>query len=479
MDLNDLSYKKLHILLVEDEPLIALHEKIELQNRGYSVEHALSGEEAIELIRNDAFPFDLVLMDIDLGEGLDGTEAAEKILEISDIPIVFLSSHTEPEIINKTEKITYYGYVVKNSGMVIIEASIKMAMKLYKAKVELTETKIKIQENEARLLEAQLAAKVGSWQTNLSNMEVIWSEETYHIFELDSKTFKASHEAFLDYVHPEDRIQVDEAFKNSFSIDSFNTLEHRIITSKGNLKYVEERWRIIRDIENIPILAIGTCQDITKRKKDEDEIKRQLNEKEILLKEVHHRIKNNILSLESLLSLHASSTNIPEARNAINESITQVQSIRVLYDKLLMNDTYQEVSVKLYMDSLIESLLLVFPESKRIKLEKSISDFNLPSKVVINIGIIFNELITNIFKYAFQGIADSRLFIQLIKSENTITLTIKDNGIGFNEQENRDKSPGFGLTIVRMLTEQLKGTFISENDHGNRSVLTFTISLDK
>ena len=144
-----------------------------------------------------------------------------------------------------------------------------------------------------------------------------------------------------------------------------------------------------------------------------------------------------------------------------------------------MNDTYQEVSVKLYMDSLIESLLLVFPESKRIKLEKSISDFNLPSKVVINIGIIFNELMTNIFKYAFQGIADPRLFIQLIKSENTITLTIKDNGIGFNEQENRDKSPGFGLTIVRMLTEQLKGTFISENDHGNRSVLTFTISLDK
>ncbi|MCG9876514.1 MAG: response regulator [Leptospiraceae bacterium] len=475
MDLDFQSDIKLKILLVEDEPLIAIYEKNELQNRGYLVEHALSGEEAIELIQNEPSYFDLILMDIDLGQGLDGTESAEKILEISDIPIVFLSSHTEPEIINKTEKITYYGYVVKNSGMVIIEASIKMAMKLYRAKVELTETKIKVEENEARLLEAQLAAKVGSWQTNLLNLEVIWSEETFQIFELDSKTFQASHQAFLNYVYPEDRSKVDEAFKKSYNTASYCTIEHRILTSKGNLKYVEERWRIIRDIENIPIFAIGTCQDITKRKKDEDEIKRQLNEKEILLKEVHHRIKNNILSIEALLTLHSSSTNIPEVRNALNESITQVQSIRVLYDKLLMNNGYQEVSIKLYMDSLIESLLLVFPESKNIKLEKSISDFNLPSKVVTNIGIIFNELMTNIFKYAFHSIKEPHIFIQLIKSDNTIRLTIEDNGIGINEEKEKNKSPGFGLTIVRMLTEQLKGSYISENDHGNRSILTFTI----
>ncbi|MDA8411363.1 MAG: PAS domain S-box protein [Treponema sp.] len=124
------------ILVVEDEAIIALLEKKQLEGYGYAVHHVNSGEKAVKAIIDDALPADLILMDIDLGSGIDGTQAAQQILDHKDVPIVFLSSHTEPEVVEKTEKITSYGYVVKNSGIVVLDASIKMAIKLFHAKTE-------------------------------------------------------------------------------------------------------------------------------------------------------------------------------------------------------------------------------------------------------------------------------------------------------------------------------------------------------
>jgi PAS domain S-box-containing protein len=121
------------ILLVEDETLIALTESLILQKNGYRVEIANSGEQAVETALTKK-EIDLVLMDINLGTGIDGTEAAQKILEKRDIPLVFLSSHTEEEVVEKTEGITSYGYIVKNSGTTVLLAAIKMAFRLYESR---------------------------------------------------------------------------------------------------------------------------------------------------------------------------------------------------------------------------------------------------------------------------------------------------------------------------------------------------------
>jgi CheY-like chemotaxis protein len=120
------------ILLVEDEDIIALSEKLDLESYGYDVLTACSGEEAIKAYgRGEAI--DLILMDIDLGKGIDGVETAKVILKDRELPIVFLSSHTESEIVEKTERTTSYGYVVKTSSMTVLDASIKMAFKLFEA----------------------------------------------------------------------------------------------------------------------------------------------------------------------------------------------------------------------------------------------------------------------------------------------------------------------------------------------------------
>ncbi|MBP7738622.1 MAG: PAS domain S-box protein [Spirochaetes bacterium] len=124
------------ILLVEDEAIIAMAEAKMLERNGYRTVLAHSGEEGVRIFRENG-AIDLVLMDIDLGPGIDGTQAAAMILEKNDVPVVFLSSHTEPEVVDRTERITSYGYVVKNSGETVLNASIRMAFKLYSAHREL------------------------------------------------------------------------------------------------------------------------------------------------------------------------------------------------------------------------------------------------------------------------------------------------------------------------------------------------------
>ena len=147
---------------------------------------------------------------------------------------------------------------------------------------DITERKLteeKMRQSEARLIEAQKVAKVGSWETDLSTLKVIWSEETFRIFEIDPAKFQISHPAFLEYVHPDDRAKVDAAFVSSLTDHSINTIEHRILTAGGDTKIVEERWQIFRNNEGQPVRAAGTCQDITERKKSEAALKKVYEEK--------------------------------------------------------------------------------------------------------------------------------------------------------------------------------------------------------
>jgi CheY-like chemotaxis protein len=151
------------ILLVEDEAIIALAERRILERNGYRVEVAVSGEKAIERVESGA-GIDLILMDIDLGEGMDGTRAAERILAERHLPLIFLSSHIEPEVVEKTEGITSYGYIVKNSGETVLLAAIKMAFKLFMANVDILAANEILKETQTALIERKQALQLSESQ---------------------------------------------------------------------------------------------------------------------------------------------------------------------------------------------------------------------------------------------------------------------------------------------------------------------------
>lgn len=129
-----------------------------------------------------------------------------------------------------------------------------------------------LEKERARLVAAQAVAKVGSWETDLATLDVIWSAETHRIFESDPDTFRPTHAAFLERIHPEDRAEVDQRFRQSFDSPRTQAMEHRVLMPDGRLKIVEERWQITRDDHGRPLRAQGTCQDITDRKRHEQHI---------------------------------------------------------------------------------------------------------------------------------------------------------------------------------------------------------------
>ena len=215
--------------------------------------------------------------------------------------------------------------------------------------------------------------------------------------------------------------------------------------------------------------------DITRRKEAEEEIKRQLAEKEILLREVHHRIKNNIATIGGLISLHLKSVTHPEAVAVLQDAIGRVDSMGILYDKLLLSEDYKDISVKNYIENLADTVIALFPISAKVKLEKHIADFYLDPKQLFPLGIIINELITNKMKYAFIKRNTGLIRIALEKVDNHVTLTIQDNGVGLPQGFDIDKMKGFGLTLVKMLGKQLHGRFSIENSKGTPCKLEFDI----
>jgi len=124
--------EKKTILLVEDEVIIALLTSRQLAKYGYNIITAHSGKEAIELATKTE-KLDLILMDINLGMGIDGTEAAKQILSLRNIPIIFLTSHSEKEYVDRVRNITRYGYVLKDSNVFVLQSSIEMAFDLFEA----------------------------------------------------------------------------------------------------------------------------------------------------------------------------------------------------------------------------------------------------------------------------------------------------------------------------------------------------------
>ncbi|MHC9538962.1 MAG: PAS domain S-box protein [Vulcanimicrobiota bacterium] len=207
----------------------------------------------------------------------------------------------------------------------------------------------------------------------------------------------------------------------------------------------------------------------------EERIKGLLAEKELLLKEVHHRIKNNMSTMIGLLSLQARKMENPTAAGALMEARSRLQSMGVLYDKLYRSENLTEVSMKDYLLSLINDIAGIFPDSESLKIKTRIDDFVLPVRVVSPLGLIVNELLTNAMKYAFTDRDECIIDVTAQLRDNRVTLVIEDNGNGIPESVDIHTSGGFGLMLVGMLVEQLNGTVRIERNGGTAFILEFQV----
>ncbi|HUW42035.1 MAG TPA: PAS domain S-box protein [Rectinemataceae bacterium] len=845
------------ILLVEDEAIIALNEKRQLEGQGYRVIIAYTGEKAVEAVESGS-PIDLILMDINLGGGIDGTEAASKILQLRDIPVVFLSSHSEPEIVSKTEAITSYGYALKGSGITVLDASIKMAFKLFYANREIKRSSVVIQEHN-QLLETILESFPGAvfWKdANLvyrgcntaeardaglespedvigkndydlfrggyaadfyreSDRQVLrsgkpvlrieekyereagaplqyetskfplfdaegrasgvfgvsiditelkeaqerlvtanemlrkildsipqfiawknrnsvflgcnrnyasffglpepqsivgktdrdlpmseedmgqyfeddrWVMETdrpkHHIIErntdacgrevwLDTnkvplhdaegrvngllvafsditqrweaeRALAESEQLYLsildaspdgiavtdlsgeilmlspkamkmlgyereesigrsvvDFVASEDRGRALAGIARMAAGEAGELGEYRAIHKDGSLRVIEVNAGTVRDADgehgkiilvmrdifshkltgdslreshdllkaitdaaqdaivmmdksgriaywspaaekifgyaadeaigrNLHRLlasaedgerieaglerfhstgegryvgttseilartksgaelpaemtiaalnmagdwnAVAVLRDITERKQKEATIAALLEEKDLILKEVHHRVKNNMGTIQSLLTLQAGSLKDGCAVSSLEDAAERVQSMMVLYDKLYQSSSFTSLSAREYLPALVEQVIGNFPSERRVRIETEVEDFSLSSKLLQPLGIIVNELVTNAMKYAFVGRREGTISLSASLAGSRVAILFADDGVGFPEAVGLENSQGFGLMLVHALTEQLRGSIRMERGKGTRFLIEF------
>lgn len=224
-------------------------------------------------------------------------------------------------------------------------------------------------------------------------------------------------------------------------------------------------------LKMVAVRAAGELE----RRDAEEKIRNLLQEKELLLKEVHHRIKNNMSTINGILALQADALKDGAAATALNDAIARVQSMMVLYDKLYRSDDFKEVSVNEYLPALITEIMRNFPDSIKVKTEMHIDDFTLEAKTLVPLGIIVNELLTNIMKYAFKGKESGLISVTASCKENRSFVMIKDNGIGIPENVDFSNSTGFGMQLVGMLTEQIDGSIRIERGDGTRFILEFEV----
>lgn len=238
----------------------------------------------------------------------------------------------------------------------------------------------------------------------------------------------------------------------------------------------EFRWWIIEGIKLTEKRYLGFTRDITESRLADDRIKHLLDEKELLLKEVHHRIKNNMNTIKGLLTLQKESLKGDEFLTPFSDAESRVQSMIILYDRLYRSDNYREQSIKEYLEKLAHEIIFNFPNRDIVKIDMDIEDFILNVKILAPLGIIINEILTNIMKYAFKSRDSGVITISIHLKELTATLMVYDNGVGIPEEIIRGEKSGFGLNLVSMLVEQISGSFEIVRDNGTRITINFNIA---
>ncbi len=239
----------------------------------------------------------------------------------------------------------------------------------------------------------------------------------------------------------------------------FQCIENACIHKKGHLVVMETSGVPIFDSANQFQGYRGMDRDITERKLAEDKIKASLQEKETLLKEIHHRVKNNLQIISSLLRLQSRHIEDRQTMDLVSESQNRVRSMALVHEQLYQSSNLAEVDLQKYIRNLTSNLLRSYSiNSCQIHLTINVEPIALGVDLAIPCGLIINELISNCLKYAFSGRRKGEIRVSLHSSEkNSFILAIKDDGVGLPDNLDLHTTNTLGLQLVRRLTKQLGG----------------------
>lgn len=220
----------------------------------------------------------------------------------------------------------------------------------------------------------------------------------------------------------------------------------------------------------------GSLTDVTKRKEAQSKIRDSLREKETLLAEIHHRVKNNLAVVASLMQLQAMESESEAVRGELLESVLRIKSMAGIHEHLYKTEDFSNLDFAHNLKMLVGEIIDTMQFSVEISLEFKCDDVRLSVNQAIPSSLIVNEVITNIIKHGFKGRSSGNVITRLHQAKDTVTLSIEDNGVGLPDDFNPESTKTLGMQLIQTLSDQLFGSFKFESDTEGS---TFTLSFDK
>lgn len=260
----------------------------------------------------------------------------------------------------------------------------------------------------------------------------------------------------------------------SGSIANFSK-EQTYVRKDGTLLRANVTVSMVRDVNDAPNYFVAVFEDVTERRENERRLQESLKEKEVLLKEVHHRVKNNMQVISSILNLQSSYIDDPKALEVLSESQDRIKSMSFVHESLYQSDTLSEVNFTEYIRNIATNLYHSYTRPQGgIELRFELQQVSINLDTSIPCGLIINELVSNALKYAFKGREKGVITIHLARlTEERLRLIVEDDGVGLPSGFVVENAESLGLQLVTTLATQVSGELEVINDNGMRFKLDF------
>jgi len=324
--------------------------------------------------------------------------------------------------------------------------------------------------------QSQLAAIINTTD------DIIFSiDQDYRVVEFNDVLKKIVHERsgqevkqgvlVNDILPPAQRAELIAVYKKVLDGESITAIETFMVG--GEERLYEAHYNPIKTNDKITGIAVFS-RDITEQKRHEEDTLRSLKEKEILLKEVHHRVKNNLQVISSILSLQTSYLKDRGTINLLKECQNRIKTMAFIHESLYQNKDFSEINFTEYIITLVKNLFYSFETNQqKIKTNFAVDTIFLNLDLSIPCGLIINELVSNALKYAFDDGREGTVFITLKKEKGKIKMVVADNGRGMPPEIDYRNTETLGLQLVTTLTEQINGAISMNRNKGTTFEIIF------
>lgn len=252
-----------------------------------------------------------------------------------------------------------------------------------------------------------------------------------------------------------------ERARNEFTIVSKNGEQTPILVTGFRHKIAGE------------FLAVVIGVSITDQKQAEQKLKKTLKEREVLLGEIHHRVKNNLAIISGIMQLELMDINDDQALSVLSNTIMRIKSIALVHEKLYTSDDFKNISLGEFVNDLLTSIESRSQFVNGSRIEKEIVDTKLNINLALPAGLLLNELISNAFKHAFPNKKSGVVDVKIRSHDDEITMIVADNGIGLPKEFNLENRSSVGFTLINVLSSQLMAEYSIDTDSGTRFTFTF------